>query len=140
MWRGVSPKDPPPVSTDARGTGELAKNPEIPPHPLGGTIEDVLAVFPGAQVISEGQPAVWPPAEIVQPTADTLVLLARAKGLPCAPLAPGVTIVGTDWAWQAFAATASPADRAAARAYLEQLDGTREPGEDDGDEDGECLG
>jgi hypothetical protein len=87
----------------------------------GCTLDDVLAVFPGAEVISDGQPAVWPPAEIIEPTTDALVLLARAKGTPCVPLAPGVTIVGADWAWREFAARASPADREAARAYLEQF-------------------
>jgi hypothetical protein len=89
--------------------------------PQGSTVADVLAVFPGAQVISDGQPAVWPPAEVIEPTTDSLVLLARVKGTPCVPLAPGLTIVGTDAAWHAFAATASPTDRAAARHYLEQL-------------------
>jgi hypothetical protein len=99
--------------------GELAGNPaqERP----GSTLADVLTVFPGARVGVADQPAIWPPAEITEPTTDALVPLARAKGLPCLPLAPGVTILGTDWAWQAFAATASRPDRAKARAYLEWL-------------------
>ena len=98
--------------------------------PQGITREDVLAVFPGAQVVVESQPAVWPPAEAIEPTTDSLVLLARAKGTPCVPLAPGLTIVGTDAAWHAFAATASPTDRAAARNYLEQLGAVRVAGEE----------
>jgi hypothetical protein len=85
------------------------------------TIADVLEVFPGAHLVSHGYPDVWPPADGGQPTTDSLVLLARAKGTPCLPLAPGVTILGTDRAWQAFATTASAADRAEARAYLERL-------------------
>jgi hypothetical protein len=83
------------------------------------TLEDVLALFPGARVVADGQPAVWPPAEIVQPTTDPLVLLARERGTPCVPLRAGPTIVGADWAWQHFARTGSPTDRAAARVYLE---------------------
>jgi hypothetical protein len=77
---------------------------------------------------------------VLAPTTDSLIVLTREKGTPCVPLRPGITIIGTDWAWQAFAATASPEDRAAARAYPERLDGNREPGEDDGDEGGEYLG
>jgi hypothetical protein len=119
--RGGSPRKTPPRETpDAGRPRDLAQDPEIPPA-AGSTVEDVLAVFPGAQVVVADQPVVWPPDEIVQATADALVLLARTKGTPCVPLAEGLTILGTDWAWQAFAATASPAARVAARTYLERL-------------------
>jgi hypothetical protein len=37
---------------------------------------------------------------------DPLLDLAESCGWPCVPLAPGLTIVGTDQAWQAFAASA----------------------------------
>jgi hypothetical protein len=119
--RTVSRKTPRPASGEAAPARQEAHHPEIPPRPAAATVEDVLAIFPGATVVSEGQPDVWPPAEIVEPTTDSLVLLARAAGLPTVPLRPGVTIVGADWAWQAFARTASPLDRADARAYLAQL-------------------
>jgi hypothetical protein len=84
-----------------------------PPAATGCTIEDVVTAFPGARIVA--------------PTTDALVLLAQSKGLPCVAL-DGATILGTAHAWEVFAATASPTDRAEAQAYLEQLGGSREPG------------
>jgi hypothetical protein len=47
------------------------------------------------------------------------------------PLRPDLTIFGSDADWRAFAAAASPCDRAAARAYLEELGRRRAPSEED---------
>jgi hypothetical protein len=80
---------------------------------------------PGVRVVAADQPVLWPPAPLVTvdlaTERDPLVLLAAAKGWPCVPLRRGLTVLGTDWAWARFAATASPVDRAKARHYLEQL-------------------
>jgi hypothetical protein len=91
-------------------------------------VRDVFG--PGVRVVATGEPAVWPPAPLatvdLSTERDPLVLLAATTGWPCVPLRRGLTVLGTDWAWARFAATASPVDRADARHYLEQLRGSRE--------------
>lgn len=91
-------------------------------------VRDVFG--PGVRVVATGQRTVWPPAPLatvdLSTKRDPLVLLAAATGWPCVPLRRGVTVLGIDWAWARCAATASPADRADARHYLEQLRRFRE--------------
>jgi hypothetical protein len=89
----------------------------------------VREVFgPGVRVVGAAQGVVWPPAPLatvdLATEKDPLVLLAAATGWPCVPLRPRLTILGTDWAWTRFAATASRVDRASARDYLEHLRGS----------------
>jgi hypothetical protein len=86
----------------------------------------VREVFgPGVWVVGAGQAAVWPPEPLATVDSatekDPLVRLAAAVGWPCVPLRPRLTILGTDWAWARFAATASRDDRACALDYLERL-------------------
>jgi hypothetical protein len=86
----------------------------------------VREVFgPGVWVVGAGQAAVWPPEALATVDSatekDPLVRLAAAVGWPCVPLRPRLTILGTDWAWARFAASASRDDRASALDYLERL-------------------
>ena len=67
----------------------------------------------------------WGAAAVPVPS-DWRISLAAATGWPCVPLRRGLTVLGTDWAWGRFAATALPVHRADARHYLEQLRGFRE--------------
>jgi hypothetical protein len=90
----------------------------------------VREVFgPSVWVVGAAQAAVWPPEALATVDSatekDPLVRLAAAVGSPCVPLRPRLTILGTDWAWARFAATASRDDRASALDYLERLRGSR---------------
>jgi hypothetical protein len=82
----------------------------------------------GVRLVGAGQAALWPPAAFVTVDVarekDPLIRLAAAMRWPCVPLRRRLTILGTDWAWARFAATASRADRACALDYLERLRGS----------------
>jgi hypothetical protein len=90
--------------------------------PYLALVREVFA--PGAGV-GAGQAAVRPPAPLITvdlaTEQDPLVLLAARTGWPCVPLRRRLTILGTDWSWARFAATASRVDRARAQDYLERL-------------------
>jgi hypothetical protein len=108
------------------------------PSGTGATLDDVLAVFADARVVTcsrcggttfgameTGAVCVtcrFPPVlEALRPAAIEVLAQAEARGLPCVPLRRGLTIVGTAVAWRTFVAQATPWDLALARDYLTAL-------------------
>jgi len=57
------------------------------------TVADVLAVFPGARVVEDGQPAVWPPAGGWIPSSALDPYTSAPPPGPC-PICRG-----TSWHW-----------------------------------------
>ena len=84
---------------------------------------------PDVRLVSHRAPEPWPPAAEEPWPCDPLVFLAAARGYPLVPLRRGLTILGTAFAWASFAATATPFDRADARAYVAHLPLAVPPGD-----------
>jgi hypothetical protein len=112
--------EPPFNAFDAFDSSPLSKK---KPDPI--TLDDVLAVFPDARIVS------WPPP--IPAGHQPLLDAARAVEFPWLRLRPGFAIAGTEDSWRAWLeGFASPADLLLARRLLSEGHGlvTRAAGDD----------